>query len=197
MAYTSNVSSIVRLQVKRLHQVGQADQMLRTVALAVLPEVKKRVHVNGKASDGSQIGTYSKSYMAVRTGAFQNAKRSIKGKNKGKLKDAGTFTDRVIRLDKKTGVFSGEEKEGSARPKYNRTADTKVIGSLTRQMENDLSVVAAGRGYGIGYLNPYNYDKSQWLEMTYKKDIWELTKEELELAKKVAEDFVHNILNGN
>ena len=40
--------------------------------------------------------------------------------------------------------------------KYNRTSDTKVIFSLTRQMENDFSVVAANpiktsTGYGLGF----------------------------------------------
>jgi hypothetical protein len=183
--YTSNVSQIVRLNVDKLKALQNADQMLRNVAFAVLPELKKRVHVQGKDSSGSQIGTYSKSYMVLRTGAYQNAKRVSKGSNKGKLKDAGTFTDRT-----------GEDKVGKPRPKYNRTSDTKVVASLTRQMENDLSVMPAGQGYGIGYNNPFNYQKSQWVEETYKKDIWELTKEEKELAIHVANEFVKQTLEG-
>jgi hypothetical protein len=71
-----------------------------------------------------------------------------------------------------------------------------VIASLTRQMENDLSVMPAGSGYGIGYTNPFNYQKSQWVEDTYKKDIWELTKEERELAIKIADEFVNETLSG-
>lgn len=180
--YTSNVSQIVRLNLERMQELQNPDQMLRTVAFAVLPELKRRVHVEGKASSGEQIGTYSPGYMQLRTGNYSNSGRKTKGKNKGQLKDAGVYT----RGDKK----------GQPRPKYNRTAETKVIASLTRQMENDLSVIAAGKGYGIGYTNPHNYDKSQWVEQTYKKDIWELTKEERELAIKVANDFVNQTLNG-
>jgi len=88
-------------------------------------------------------------------------------------------------MNRKTGVFNGEEKVGTARPNYNRTADTKVILSLTRQMENDLSVVETSGGYGIGYLNPDNLKKARWCEETYKKKILsKLTTEEIELAKK-------------
>lgn len=170
------------MKVAQMEALKNPDLLLRTVAMAVLPALKKRVHVDGKASDGSAIGTYSKGYMVLRTGGYQNADRVSKGKNKGKLKNAGTFTDR------------GEEKAGKARPKYNRTADTKVIVSLTRQTENDLSVVAAGGGYGLGYLNPHNFDKSKWVVETYKKEIWKLSKEEKELVIKVAEDFVQQNL---
>lgn len=196
ITYQSNVSQIVRIQVARLNELAQADQMLRTVALAVLPELKKRVHIDGKDSSGGQIGTYSPGYMKLRTGDYANSGRKSRGANKGQLKDAGTFTDRTIRLDKKTGVFKGEEKVGKLRPNYHRSADPKVVASLTRQMENDLSVLPVGKGYGIGYNNPHNYEKSQWVEETYKKDIWELTKEERELAVKVANEFVNQTLAG-
>jgi hypothetical protein len=154
ISYTSNISQVVRLQVNKLNDFAQGDQLLRTIAYAVLPELKKRVHVEGKDSSGNQIGTYSAPYMVLRTGAYKKA-------------------DKV-------------------RPKYNRTADTKVIASLTRQMENDLSVIPVGKGYGIGYNNPLNYQKSQWVEQTYKKRIWGLTEGEKQLTVTVANEFISN-----
>lgn len=181
MSYQSNISQIVRIKTEQLQGLKNPDEMLRTVALAVLPELKRRVHVEGKASDGSPIGTYSPEYMKLRTGNYGNSGRVSRGANKGKTKDAGTF--------------SHGDKKGQPRPKYNRTADTKVIASLTRQMENDLTAMPAGNGYGIGYTNAHNYDKSQWVEQTYKKDIWELTAGEETLAQTVAEEFVANKLN--
>ena len=48
--------------------------------------------------------------------------------------------------------------------KHNRSADSKVIISLTRQLENDWSVIATSKGYGIGFKNPFNYQKSIWIE---------------------------------
>ncbi len=157
IGYTSNISRAVRLQVNQLNDLAQGDQLLRTIAFAVLPELKRRVHVDGKDSNGNQIGTYSAPYMVLRTGAYKK--------------------------------FSKD------RPKYNRTADTKVIASLTRQMENDLSVIPVGKGYGIGYNNPLNYQKSQWVEQTYKKKIWALTEGEKELIVTVANEFISNALH--
>ena len=37
--------------------------------------------------------------------------------------------------------------------KYNRTADKKVILSLTGQMENDWKVISVQGGYGLGFSN--------------------------------------------
>jgi hypothetical protein len=176
--YTSNISQIVRLKIEQIALLQNPDQLLRTVALAVLPELKKRVHVEGKDSSGAQIGTYSPGYMKLRTGNYGNADRFSRGAKKGQVKNSGVSTS-----------------TGKARPNYHRSADDKVILSLTRQMENDLSVMPAGSGYGIGYNNPFNYQKSQWNEETYKKDIWELTQEERDLAIRVANDFAEQALN--
>jgi hypothetical protein len=75
--------------------------------------------------------------MKIRTGNYNNSGRKAKGKDKGGLKDSGSF--------------SRGDKKGVPRPKYNRTSDTKVVLSLTRQMENDMSVIPAGpKSYGIG-----------------------------------------------
>ena len=193
--YNSNISIIIRGFRNKLVDLAQdPDPMLRTVALTVLPEMKKRIHVDGRDSNGNQIGTYSPEYMKVRTGDFANSDRFKKGKSKGELKNAGTFTDRAITLNKKAGVFTGEDKVGKARPNYHRTADTKVIASLTRQMENDMSVLPSGSGYGIGYNNADNFKKSQYVEATYKKKIFSITTEERELAKQTAQNFLDNFL---
>ena len=193
---TSNISVIIRAKLAQITALkNNPDPVLRTVALAVLPELKHRVHIEGKDSSGGQIGTYSPGYMVLRTGAYKNADKFSKGAKKGQLKNAGKFTDATIRLNKNTGVFTGEDKVGKLRPKYNRDSSTKVILSLTRQMENDLSAVASGTGYGIGYLNPDNYKKALWCEETYKKKILtKLTKGEVELAKTTAENFTPEYL---
>lgn len=179
--YTSNISIVIGGMKEKLTTLGQnPDAMLRTVALTVLPEVKKRVHVEGKDSNGNQIGTYSPGYMKLRTGNYGNSGKISRGKNNGQLKDADNY--------------SRGSKKGQPRPKYNRSADTKVIASLTRQMENDISVIPSGSGYGIGYNNSDNFDKSQYVENTYKKKIWNLAAEEKELARETAQQFVNDYL---
>jgi len=48
--------------------------------------------------------------------------------------------------------------------KFNRTADPKVILSLTSQMENDMSPIETPNGYGIGFKNIANLEKAGYAE---------------------------------
>lgn len=154
------------------------DTLARNIAQMLLGDMRERIHEQGKKTDGAKIGTYSKGYMVVRTGNYKNAIRYKKGKNKGKIKNAGTFTDLVIRFDKNTGVFSNYEKIGTARPSYNRGSDTDIILSLTRQMENDWSIIPLGNAtYGLGFKNSFNAQKAEWGEERYGR-VYGLTKEE-------------------
>lgn len=150
------------------------------LASSITGAIRKRVHEEGKAADGSQIGTYTAEYMKARTGNFGNSGRFSKGKNKGEVKDSGT-------------ISRGDNK-GQPRPRYNRTNDTKVVLSLTRQQENDLGVVETPTGFGIGYKNSLNFEKSQWEEETYKKSIWALTTEEQQKAVQVIEEYIKDAI---
>jgi hypothetical protein len=170
---TSNLTEVSDRIKKHFQDIANVDIVARLIATTILGMMKVRIHKNGLASDGARIGTYSKGYMKVRTGDFGNSARVSRGPNKGKAKNAGTFTERTIKLNKQTGTFSGEEKVGKERPKYNRTNDPKVIISLTSALENDEHVIHLGLGnYGIGFLNNDNFKKSQWVEETYAKRIF-------------------------
>jgi hypothetical protein len=48
--------------------------------------------------------------------------------------------------------------------KKNRENDGKVVLSLTRNMENDFQVIATDTGYGLGFNNPDNVKKADWLQ---------------------------------
>ena len=80
------------------------------------------------------------------------------------------------------------------RPKNNRSNDPKVILSLTRQMENDFSVVATSGKYGLGFKNDLNFDKATWAEQTYGKKIYALTNSERETTIKAAQEYTNGIL---
>lgn len=197
----SNISVIIRAKLAEIQELrNNPDAILRTVALSVLPEMKHRVHVEGKDSSGGAIGNYSKGYMVLRTGNYQDAAKFKRGAKKGKFKDqkvageAGKFSDKAVRLsNKEYGII--DDRTGQNRPVYNRENDSKVILSLTRQMENDLTVIAVGTGYGIGYLNPLNFKKAIWCEESYKKPILtKLATAEKETVKKVAQGFTAKYL---
>lgn len=181
----TNIGEVVQLTVEKMEQLKNTDMMLRTAATTVLGLMKKRIHEDGLDAEGKPIGTYSPGYMKIRTGNYGNSARVSRGQNKGKLKDAG--------------VFSKGKNTGASRPKFNRTADTKVILSLTRQMENDMKVIAVkDNSYGIGYTNKHNYDKSQWTEATYKRNgrIFALSAGEQQVVIDIANQFVQDALSG-
>lgn len=187
MIYTSNTSTIVSAVKKKLEALKNPDEMLRQVALGILSEIKVRVHKEGKAASGEQIGTYSPGYMKLRTGNYGNAATYQRGPKKGEVKQ-GASSD--------PGTYTKGINKGQSRPKYNRDGSTKVIFSLTRQMENDLSVIAIPNGYGIGYKNAENFNKSQWVEKIYNKPVWKLSDEEKKIALNIAEDYIQAELNG-
>lgn len=96
-----------------------------------------------------------------------------------------------------SGAPIGDYSRGylATRVKNNRGTSTKVIISLTRQMENDMKVIATERGYGIGYSNPDDFDKVAYVEHTYGKKIFDLTEAEKLIVKETAKEFIKN-LNG-
>jgi hypothetical protein len=166
------------------------NKLCRDIASTLKAKIRHRVHIRGEASDGSQIGIYSKGYMKVRTGNYPETKIK-KGKNKGKFKEKKEAGE--------AGLFSKGKKKGMSRPIYNRKSgnnDTKVILSLTSQMENDMDAthpIPIQDGYGIGYSNEFNYNKAIWNEKRYKKPIWNLTKEEKDLAESIVSKYVDEI----
>ncbi len=109
------------------------------VATGMLAPVLERIHVEGKDSSNSDIGTYNNTYLKERM------------------------------------------------KYYNRTADKKIVLSLTKQMELDFSVQAVGDdSYGLGYKNEFNLQKAEWNNNRWGKEIFALTKEEEEKAVAIA-----------
>ncbi len=182
---TTNINQVVEVNITKLKSLADTDRMLRTAATTVLGMMKKRIHEDGLDAEGKPIGTYSPGYMKVRTGNYGNSLRVSRGQNKGKLKNAG--------------VFSKGANKGQPRPRYNRTSDTKVVASLTRLMENDEKVVALKQNsYGIGFSNKHNFDKSQWVEATYKKKgkIFAVSEAEQQAVIDIANKFTQDALSG-
>ena len=78
------------------------------------------------------------------------------------------------------------------REKYNRGGDRKVVLSLTRQMENDFTVVDAGGKVGLGFNNFTNFQKAEWMEERYP-DTYNLSEEEIAAVTEVIENYINGI----
>jgi len=128
------------------------DKLIRSVAAGAAGELRRRVHVEGKKTDGNRIGTYEKKYLKKRQ-----------------------------------------------KPPYNRSAESKIIFSLTRQMENDLFLIPGANpqdvpiklndGYGIGFKNVLNAKKAEGLQFGNKTlkgfgVVYKLSQEEKQKIKE-------------
>lgn len=174
MQVVSNLDEVIQLISERLDNI-QIKEMTALQASTVMGAMIKRIHVEGKDSNGSGIGTYTPAYMKVRTGLYSDSKPAKKG-----VKSAGVKT-------------KGANK-GGQRPKYQRSSDTKVILSLTRRMQQDMIIVPFENGCGIGYTGEESFKKSQYNELTYNKKIFNLTKEERELIFEIGQEYINEKL---
>lgn len=179
MKIESNITEVVNIIYAKLDGIN-VKEMTAIQASTLIAEMKKRIHKDGKASDGGNIGKYSKGYIAVRSGIFKNSGKQSKGVKTVKVANAGKKT--------KGGSV------GSKRTNYNRGTDPKVIISLTGQLENDYIIIPLKDGTAIGFSNSHNYDKSQWVENTYKKKIFNTTKAERDLIDERGQDYINEQL---
>jgi hypothetical protein len=187
--FNSNLQSVMR-RISTAIQSIDVEKMTGEMATEVGGMMRKRIHEQGKASDGSGIGTYSPGYMKVRTGNFGNSGTYSRGKNKGNLKNAG--------------VYARGQKRGNPRPKYNRSANTDVVLSLTREMENAFGSFKSDDGnWAIGFvLNPNRSAGGETFKHTdiakkaedelYKKPIYSLSKDEQTTIDSILDRFVVN-----
>jgi len=179
MAITSNIAEVLNIVYERLEGVN-VKEMTAIQASTLIAEMRKRIHKDGKSSDGGQIGKYSTGYIAVRSGIFKNSGKQSKGVKTVKVKNAGTKT-------------KGAD-TGSKRTNYNRGTDPKVIISLTGQLENGYTIMPLANGTAIGFANTENFNKSQWVEKTYKKKIFNVTKDELKMIYEAGQDYINDTL---
>lgn len=192
----TNIGAVTDAIRAKLALLSDKENLPRILAFDTIDLMTKRIHIDGKDSDDTQIGTYSKGYMAVRTGNFKNSEKFSRGKNKGKNKNAGVVTKQNVATPFGKSKFAVQNIEADKTPRinYNRSSDTKVIISLTRQLENNWSVIVTGKGYGVGFLNPHNLDKARWTEATYKKKIFSLSPFEIKTIKEIIQDNVSDVL---
>ena len=142
MTYSSNLPTVLNTVNMRLLSI-QRDEMTRLQAFSLLAVMKERIHIQGKDSNGAQIGTYTPAYIKQRMSA-----------------------------------------------KYKRNGDSKVIISLTRQLENGWHPEEIANGYALCLATQEDMQKARWCEETYKKPIFAPTAEEWALVKQIGEDYI-------
>lgn len=142
----SNIGAVTEELKAKLLKLADKENIPRQLSFDTIDLMTNRIHIEGKAANEQQIGTYNKSYLKIREN------------------------------------------------KYNRSSDTKIIVSLTRQLENDWSVIATNRGYGVGFKNSFNLQKARWVEENKGKIIFSLSPSEENKLSEIVEEIVNNVL---
>lgn len=62
----TNIKQVTDAISAKLRAASDKEYLLRPLAFGVIDRMTKRIHMEGKAADGGQIGTYSTGYLALR-----------------------------------------------------------------------------------------------------------------------------------
>ena len=62
MTYSTNLPEVLNTVHLKLNKV-HSDELTRTQAVSLMAVMKDRIHVQGKDSNGNQIGTYTPAYI--------------------------------------------------------------------------------------------------------------------------------------
>ena len=147
MIVVDNMDMVLASMMRKVSELSSPESVSRAAATAVMPEIRERIHVDGKNEKGAEIGEYSLSYLKLR------------------------------------------------QRKYNRTSDSKVVASLTRQLENSYILGVVGKeSYGISVATPLSFDKIKWLTEKYG-EVWMLTENEQKIAFDAAASQAIKVLN--
>jgi hypothetical protein len=69
----TNINVVATSLIKKLEILRNPKPLLRTVALDVLVLMTARIHEDGKAADGGEIGTYNNNYLRLRQKRFKRS----------------------------------------------------------------------------------------------------------------------------
>lgn len=129
--------------ISQVNKMMQTDRIMVATLSSVLSEQKKRIFQGGKAASGSKIGSYSTKPISIA--------RKNQSRNTGKT------------------YFSG----GYRQYKSLTGKGTNVNLRNTDQMMMDYGLHILGRKeYGFGFNNKFNFDKSNWNEDHFDKEIF-------------------------
>lgn len=74
---TTNITQVIDRLHSNFELLKDREFLLRPLAIETIPLMRERIHIEGKASDGSQIGEYANSYMRERQKAGRGESRKV------------------------------------------------------------------------------------------------------------------------
>jgi hypothetical protein len=136
--------------VKEVLKIARSDKTMRTSLTTVLAVHKPRIFESGQDAKKQKIGTYSTKPISI--------SKKNQARNTGKTYFKGGYSEYKSAVGKNPGYVNFRN---------------------TDQMQMDYGLIVEGDKYGFGFQNSENFNKSQWLQDKYKKDVFDLTDQEV------------------
>lgn len=153
-------------EINNLNKLLASDKGMRVALSSILALQKRRVFQNGQAADGSRIGTYGTKPASI--------SRKQQAQNTGKTYFKGGYAEYKSDIGKNPGF---------------------VILRNTDQMMMDYNMFVLGNNqWGLGFANDTNFNKSQWMEDKYKKDIFDQSNEEDQVLETILNNAIERYL---
>lgn len=150
--------------IQRINKAVRSDKAMRTALTSVMAIHKPRIFQNGRDSSKSQIGTYSTNPISI--------SKKNQARNTGKTFFKGGYAEYKNAIGK-----------GGA-----------VNFRNTEQMQMDYGIIANNGKFGFGFTNSVNWEKSQWLQDKYDKDVFDVSQDELDLLGTVHQMEVEKLI---
>lgn len=143
--------------LSELNRFRHNDRAVRIALTTVFAVNKQRIFNKGQSADSGKIGKYSKTPISI---ARKNQARST-----GKTYFKGGYNEYKSDIGKNPGFVNLRN---------------------TDQMMMDYTFQVIGKDtYGFGFNNDFNFDKSQWAEERFDKNIFDESVSEGQLMEKI------------
>jgi hypothetical protein len=150
--------------IQRITKAVKSEKAMRTALTSVLAIHKPRIFEGGEDANKSKIGKYSTTPISI-------AKKN-QARNTGKTYFPGGYAEY------KNAIGKGGD----------------VNFRNTDQMAMDYGIIQEGDQFAFGFQNKENYNKSQWLQDKYDRDVFDLSDKELDLLGDVHKAEVEKLI---
>lgn len=151
--------------ITKINNAARSDKNLRTSLSSTLAVHKPRIFKDGFDAKGLKIGVYSTNPISIA--------KDKQARNTGKTYFKGGYAEYKRAVGKNPGFVNLRN---------------------TEQMMMDYGLVGSVGNYGFGFQNPENAKKSEWMEEKYFKNIFDISRNELEvLADVTVREFAKSL----
>ena len=150
--------------IQRINKAVRSEKAIRTALTSVLAVHKQRIFQSGQDSSKSKIGKYSTNPISI--------SKKNQARNTGKTYFKGGYAEY------KSSIGKGGD----------------VNLRNTDQMMMDYGIIKNGNQFGFGFQNSENFNKSQWTQDHFDKDVFDLTEQELDILGDVLKIEIEKII---